>query len=182
MGDALSDVAGELQGEVIGYSSVDQCYEGQRNWKVDTGYNYRCSLLVGVLVGLDGDFRAQMLDFDESLRELGWESDNEEWPGGLVNDYWDLRANENLGGHVRLDRLPGPHGVRRGDLRLLFDYGSPTDDRGLERIDRSQQVTLWCCGLPLYEDQDLLEVSQAVAAATHDHLILITVEGHYFQS
>ena len=182
MKDALSEVADELDGEVIGQSSVDQCYEGQRNWKVDTGYDHRCSLLIGVLIGLDGDFRAQMLDLDSSLRELGWESDNGEWPGGLVDDYWDLRSGENLDGHVRLDRLPGPYGVRRDDLRLLFDYGSPTDERGLERIDRRQKVTLWCCGLPLYEDKDLLDVSQAVGAAPRDHLILITVEGHYFES
>lgn len=179
MGDALAEVASDLGGQVLGESIVDECYEGQRNWKVDTGYDYRCSLLVGAMVGLDGNFRAQMLELDVSLEKVGWKSTDGEWPGQLVDRYWDFRAGESRGGNVRLDRLPGPNGVMRDDLRLLFDYGSDADD--LERIDRAQQRTLWCCGLPTFESRDLMDVHRAAASAPQDQFILITLEGHYFQ-
>ncbi len=181
MGDALDEVVGILAGEVLGESLVDECYEGQRNWKVDTGYDYRCSLLMGVLIGIDGDFRTRMLDADVALRGLEWQSRNDEWPGQVVDDYWDLRAGESPDGNVRLDRLPGPHSVRRDDLRLLFDYGSAADDRGLDGIERSQQATLWCCGLSFFERSELIDVAQAAEKAQHKHLVLITVEGHYLQ-
>jgi hypothetical protein len=71
--------------------------------------------------------------------------------------------------------------VRRDDLKLGFTYGSAADDRGLEGIDRSQRSTLWCCGPPYYEHLALIDVDQAGEAADHQHLVLITIEGHYLQ-
>lgn len=180
MSAALEDVVDFVGGEVLGQSLVDECYEGQRNWKVDTGYDHRCSLLVGVLIGIGGDFRSHMLAADEALRDLQWQSPDGEWPGQLVDEYWDLRASESPDGRVRLDRLPGPHSVRRDDLSLSFDYGSAVDEHGLERIDRSQRSTPWCCGPPYFERRELMDVDQAAQTA-HQHLILITVEGHYLQ-
>jgi hypothetical protein len=177
---AQDEVVSILGGEVLGRSSIDQCYEGQRNWKVDTGYDHRCSLLMGVLISVEGDFRALMLDADDALRGSEWQSTGE-WPGQLVDEYWALRAGEDADGRVRLDRLPGPHSVRREGLLLGFDYGSADDDRGLERIDRSQRSTLWCCGLPYFERRELIDVDQAAEAAQHEHLILITVDGHYLE-
>ena len=178
---ALDEVVGVVGGGVLGESSVDECYEGQRNYKVDTGYHYRCSLLLGVLIGVDGDFRTLMLAADAGLEELRWQSHDGDWPGQLIDEYWELRAGENSDGRVRLDRLPGPHSVRRDDLGLRFAYGSTADDRGLERIDRSQRSTLWCCGPPYFEQPALMAVAGAVEATDHQHLILITVEGHYLQ-
>lgn len=178
---ALNEVVAELGGEVLGDSTIDECYEGQRNYKVDTGYDYRCSLLMSMLIATDGDFRARMLDADDALRMLGWQSPEGEWPGQLVDEYWDLRASESPDGQVRLHRLPSPHSVRRDDLRLLFDYADVAEDQGLERIDRGQQSTLWCCGPPFFERKRLIDVDQAVGGASHEHLILFTVEGHYLQ-
>ena len=179
MREARDEVVATFGGLVLGESSVDECYQGQRSYKVDTGYDYRCSLLISVLIALDGDFRAQMLDADAALRELGWQSRDGEWPGQLVDEYWDLRAGESADGRVWLNRLPSSRSVIRDDLRLLFNYADVADDRGLERIDRGQQSTLWCCGLPFFERKELIDVDRAVAAAPHEYLILITVEGHY---
>lgn len=177
---ALDDVVGILGGQVLGRSSVDECYEGQRNYKVDLGYHYRCSLVMGVAIGVDGDFRTLMISIDPALQDLQWQSSGD-WPGQLVDRYWDLRADESPDGKVRLDRLPSPHSVRRDDLKLGFAYGSTADDRGLEKIDRSQRSTLWCCGPPYYQDLALIDVARAVEAAGHQHLILVTIEGHYLQ-
>lgn len=182
MGSALDEVVDLLDGQVLGESLVDQCYEGQRNWKVDTGYDHRCSLVTGVLLSVDGDVRALMLDADLALQELQWQSPDGQWPGQLVDGYWDLRAGESSDGSVRLDRLPGPLSLRRDDLRLLFDYSDAGDARGLEGIDRSQQSTLWCCGPPFFERRELIDVEQAAATAHHDQLVLVTVEGHYLQT
>jgi hypothetical protein len=177
---AQDEVVSILGGEVLGRSSIDQCYEGQRNWKVDTGYDHRCSLLMGVLISVEGDFRTLMLDADDALKGSEWQSTGE-WPGQLVDGYWALRAGEGADGRVRLDRLPGPHSVRREGLRLGFDYGNADDDRGLERIDRSQRSTLWCCGPPYFERHQLIDIDQAAATAHNEQLILITVDGHYLE-
>jgi hypothetical protein len=181
MHDGLDEVVAILDGQVLGESSVDECYEGQRNWKVDLGYDHRCSLLIGVLIGVDGDFRTLMLAVDVDLQERQWRSPDGGWPGQLVDAYWELRASENPDGRVRLDRLPGPHSVHRDDLGLRFAYGSTDDDRGLERIDRSQRSTLWCCGPPYYEQRALMDVARAVEGADQPHLVLLTIEGHYLQ-
>jgi hypothetical protein len=178
---ALDEVVDLYGGEVLGESSVDECYEGQRNWKVDTGYDHRCSLLLGVLISVEGDFRTLMLDADDALEASAWESHGA-WPGQLVDEYWDLRADESADGRVRLDQLPGPHSVGRNGLGLGLDYGSAADDRGLERIDRGQQSTLWCCGSPYFARRELIDVAQATETAHHHHLILITVDGHYLET
>ena len=178
---ALTEVTDSLDGTVLGESSVDECYEGQRNWKVDTGYDHRCSLLAGTLIGVDGDVRATMLDVDVALRALRWQAPDGEWPGQLVDEYWDLRADESSDGTVRLHLLPGPYSVRRDDLRLRFDYGDTADDRGREQLDGAQRSTLWCCGPPSFERRRLIDVDQVARAARQEHLILVTVEGHYLE-
>jgi hypothetical protein len=181
MTTALDEVASSIDGEVLGRSSIDECYAGQRNWKVDTGYDHRCSLVTGVLIGTDGDFRARMLDLDRSLEELGWLSHDGEWPGQLVDEYWDLRAAESPDGDVPLGRLPGPLSVVRDGLRIRFAYTDADDDAGLRRLDRFHQTTVWCCGLPFHEDRRPLDLAQITRARTPRFLVLAIVEGHYVE-
>ena len=176
--DAVDELASSIDGDILGRSSVDQCYAGQRNWKVDTGYDHRCTLTVGVLIGTDGDFRSTMRDVDASLQELGWVSSAGEWPGQLVDRYWDLRAAESPDGQVAIDRLPAPFSVRRDDLAIRFSYGG-LDDRGLDRLDRAQRITTWCCGPPFHEIREPIDLTEIAENQRHRHLILITVEGHY---
>jgi hypothetical protein len=178
---AVDEVATSIGGEILGRSSVDECYAGQRNYKVDTGYNHRCSLVVGALVGTDGDFRSTMADVDRSLRDLGWDTYEGEWPGQLVNRYWELRAGEDPDGRVAISRLPGPNTLYRDDLRMRFAYGDSESIRGLDAIDGRQRVTLWCCGLPFHEDRQLIDLDQVVRSTKHEHLVFITVEGHYLE-
>jgi hypothetical protein len=44
-----------------------------------------------VLIGVDGDFRTLMLAADAALQDLQWQSHEGDWPGQLVDEYWDLR-------------------------------------------------------------------------------------------
>lgn len=179
--EAVDEVASSIGGEVLARSSVDECYAGQRNYKVDTGYNHRCSLIVGALVGTDGDFRSTMTDVDRSLRDLGWETNDGEWPGQLVNRYWELRAGEHPDGRVAISRLPGPNTLHRDDLRMRFAYGDVESTRGLGAIDGRQRVTPWCCGLPFYEDRQLIDLDRVVRSNADEHLVFVTVEGHYLE-
>lgn len=179
---ALSDVVDALGGEALAESHVDRCYSGQRNYKVDTGYSHRCSLMKGVLIGFDGDFRNQMLLFDGSLAELGWESDDGEWPGDLIDEYWELREGEASDGTVLLGRLPGVYGIRQDEMRMLFSYSSnPDDSLGRYTIDLSQGVTGWCCGLPYHAEDEYFDVDKVADNTQHEHLVLITIQGAYFE-
>ena len=182
MDAAIAEVVGILDGEVLGTSSVDECYAGQRNWKVDTGYDERCSLLIGTLIGVEGDVRTLMLAADAALEERRWQSPNGQWPGQLVDEYWDLRAGESADGGVLLHRLPGPLSLHRDDLRLGFDYGDAGAGAGLDRLDRAQRSTMWCCGAPFFERRQLIDVGRAAQDARQQQLILVTVEGHYVET
>ena len=130
---------------------------------------------------VDGGFRTPMPAVDAGLEELQWQSHDGDWPGQLMDEYGELRAEESSDGKVWLHSLHGPRSARREDLALRFAYGSTSDDRGLEQIDRSQRSTLGCCGAPYFERRALMAVARAVAATDHQQLILITVEGRYLQ-
>ena len=178
---ALAESVDALEGDVLAEARVDECYEGHRGWKRTDPYRHRCSLHMSVLIGIDGDFQTQMLQFDDSLRGLGWRSDSDdEWPGMKVAEYWDLREREAGGGDVRISRLPGVWGIRRDGLRMLFDYSHPDDELGRYSIDLRQGVTHWG-GITYHRQQELFDVDEVADQAVHQHLIMLTVTGHYLE-
>src|SRR5688572_20587591 len=92
---AVAQAAGLLGGKVVGRASNDQCWEGQRNWKVDEGFDYRCAARRVVVVGFDSDFRKRIARFDRRVFAAGWLCDykcNSE----LVDEYWNLRKAERV--------------------------------------------------------------------------------------
>jgi hypothetical protein len=174
---ALDELAEGFGATTLAESRVDACYEGQRNYKVDTGYSHRCSLRLGLLVGFDGDFRAEMTGLEDTLEEQGWQAS--ESLGELVGRYWDLRAGEASDGVVLIDRLPSPNSISRGELTLELDFGGAEDDSGRLRIDRAQQTTFWSLRLT-YENTDLFDIAGTLEGNTYEHLVLFSIEGHYF--
>lgn len=50
----------------------DVCYEGERNWKIDDGYRYRCTLKSARVYAFSTDFKTAMLDFERQLLAAGW--------------------------------------------------------------------------------------------------------------
>jgi len=79
----------------------DYCSRGDNNYKRSDGYAYRCSLRITKFYGFNGDFRQQMIDFEQKIISIGWtppsyRPDNpcekmleeyyDPYPGKLVSD------------------------------------------------------------------------------------------------
>jgi hypothetical protein len=79
----------------------DICSKGSSNWKRSDGYAYRCSLRITKFYGFNGDFRQQMIDFEQKIISIGWapvsyrpdkpckkmlEEYYDPYPGKLVSD------------------------------------------------------------------------------------------------
>ncbi len=50
----------------------DYCSRGDNGWKRSDGYAYRCSLRITKFYGFNGDFRQQMIDFEQKIINIGW--------------------------------------------------------------------------------------------------------------
>lgn len=79
----------------------DYCSRGDNNYKRSDGYAYRCSLRITIFFGFNGDFRQQMIDFEQKIISIGWvppsygpdnpcekmlEEHYDPYPGKLVSD------------------------------------------------------------------------------------------------
>jgi hypothetical protein len=79
----------------------DICSKGSSSWKRSDGYAYRCSLRITKFYGFNGDFRQQMIGFEQKIISIGWtppsySPDNpckkmleeyyDPYPGKLVSD------------------------------------------------------------------------------------------------
>jgi hypothetical protein len=79
----------------------DYCSRGDNNYKRSDGYAYRCSLRITKFYGFNGDFRQQMINFEQKIINIGWNPpsyrpDNpcekmleeyyDSYPGKLVSD------------------------------------------------------------------------------------------------
>ena len=50
----------------------DHCSKGSSSWKRSDGYAYRCSLRITKFYGFNGDFRQQMVEFEQKISRIGW--------------------------------------------------------------------------------------------------------------
>jgi hypothetical protein len=68
--------------------TLDYCYVGHHNWKVDAQFNNQCRYLVTKYYGFSGDFRVEMTQLDNALVARGWAR----YGGGLrsmLTGYYD---------------------------------------------------------------------------------------------
>jgi hypothetical protein len=181
---ALVNAAKMLGGEMLGRASNDRCWEGQRNYKVDEGYDYRCSILRALVVGFGGDFRSRIARFDQRLFASGWECDPYfecESNSQLVEEYWDLRSAERLKGQpFPIWRLPTKgDGYARGDVRLYVEYASTVagSTYWLETASFMSRSGL----RRFYEDERPLDVQAVLAAGRrYPYLVVLSTEIDYF--
>ena len=90
-----------LQYNYYEMATHDYCSRGDNNYKRSDGYAYRCSLRITKFYGFNGDFRQQMIDFEQKIISIGWNPpsygpDNpcekmleeyyDPYPGKLVSD------------------------------------------------------------------------------------------------
>jgi len=69
---SFAELAGKVRFAEYATSSHDLCYEGQNNWKVKSGYAHSCDYRLTKYYGFNGDFRQEMLDFDQKITSLSW--------------------------------------------------------------------------------------------------------------
>ena len=183
-GRALDQAARLLGGEVVGRGSHDRCWEGQRNYKVDEGFDYRCSLRSVVVVGFDDDFRSRMRRFDERLFAAGWQCDRHfecESNSRRANEYWDLRRAERIEGQpFPIWKLPTKtDGYERAGVRLYLDYAStvPGSTYGLESATLMSRS-----GWPLFhQDERPLDIPAVLRAGKqYPYLVVLETETDYF--
>jgi hypothetical protein len=181
---ALADAATMLGAEIVGRASNDRCWEGQRNWKVDDGYDYRCSLLRALVVGFDGDFRGRIARFDQRLFASGWECDlvfECESNSEFVEGYWKLRSAERVKGQpFPIWKLPTKSdGYARGDVRLYVEYAS-TVAGSTHRLESATSMSQ--SGLRrFYEDERPFDVQAVLAAGRrYPYLVALSTEIDYY--
>jgi hypothetical protein len=68
----------ELQ-NIFGYNYYetakhDYCSRGESSWKRSDGYAYRCSLRITKFYGFNGDFRQQVIDFEQKISSISWKT------------------------------------------------------------------------------------------------------------
>lgn len=72
-------VASGIKALELATSYSDQCYEGQNNFKVHSGYTKRCSLKYNFYYGFN-NFQQTLLQFEDSLLSSGWKGRLNEKP------------------------------------------------------------------------------------------------------
>jgi len=50
----------------------DYCSKGNSSWKRSDGYAYLCSIRITKFYGFNGDFRQQIIDFEQKIISIGW--------------------------------------------------------------------------------------------------------------
>jgi hypothetical protein len=183
---ALADAAKMLGGEVLGRASNDRCWEGQRNWKLDEGYDYRCSAFRALVVGFAGDFRSRIARFDRRLFASGWECDLHfecESNSQLVEEYWELRRAERVKGQpFPIWRLPTKtDGYARGDLRLYVDYASASTVAGATYGLESATLMSGSVLGRFYEDERPLNMQAVLTAGRrYPYLVVLSTRVDYY--
>jgi hypothetical protein len=181
---ALAQAARLLGGKVVGRASNDQCWEGQRNWKRDDGYDYRCAARRVVVVGFDGDFRKRMKHFDARLFASGWQCDrffechsNSQY----VQEYWAMRRAERVKGQpFPIWKLPTKtDGYERGEVRLFVDYAS-TVPRSTSALEFATLIGRSGLGV-FHDDERPLAVPDVVTSGKpYPYLVVLATEIDYF--
>lgn len=181
---ALDDAVEQLGGRVVGRASDDACYSGQNNWKVHDGYDHRCTIRRGVVVGFDGDFRQRIVALDERLLDAGWlcyAKPCDETLTSLLREYWAFRAAQYGGRPFPISVLPSSVPYEREGLFLEIDYvGADPSGRGsLEGFHRRQRGGFSAS----YERSRPLDVAAVLdRGESFAYLVALAVERDYFES
>jgi hypothetical protein len=86
----------------------DYCSKGSNDWKRSDGYAYRCSLRITKFYGFNGDFRQQMINFEQKISSAGWEGPSYQ-PNPMrqmLTEYYDHYTTYHTGDLV-VSNLPG---------------------------------------------------------------------------
>lgn len=169
-------------------SSHDRCYKGQNNWKVKDGYAHRCDYRITKYYGFSGDFRQEMLGFDQKLLSIGWShTDNGLTMSKMFVNYYDVNYGpdksrpRNFPEGYLVSSLPTP-GYRKDNQRMELEFAE-RDTKDLFGIEYAQEVsgdTLF----ETYENKKFQDVKALFRQITKDNrfVIVTSLQENYFQN
>ena len=181
--NALEHAREALGGTMVGRALDDGCYRGQNNYKVNDGYDHRCTLRRAVVIGFDGDFRERIRVLDRRLFAVGWACYRDPCPetlSGEVDAYWSLRKDEYGGAEPPTTSLPSSSMYERGNQHLDVAYvRADRAGRGtLERFHHRGRGGFFTS----YERARPFEVEATLERASRfEYAVALAVETDYFE-
>lgn len=175
-------------------STHDLCHKAQNNWKISQGYVHLCTYKTTRFYGFNGDFRQQMIDFEQNIINIGWRSNyGSSLPLKEImeNDYdkyygdKDPSVSQNFGGSYLVSSLPTPDsGYFRNEGVLTIAYAEKTTKTNdLSRIEGAQYSER---AIPdIFYDkknfQDINTLFQKITQ-TNKFILVVSIEEVYFHN
>ena len=164
----------------FGSEFLDECYEGQNNWKVHQGFAHRCSYRITRYYGFNNDFKMQMTNFLNSLFSIGWNT-NTNYNSDSIAMTYDYYRNVPSGSAPN-PFLNGGMPAKKEALEMDINY---QDARYLRNsLYDSQSIMLRAGYSKTYVNKQLLNVDTIVdtIAKNNQYLLVIKIEKDYFQN
>lgn len=154
---------------------ADACEKGQNNYKVSVGYAYRCKIGVTSTFGLEGDFRARMIDLAQGLERAGCVAP-EQAPDRIetiLDRYYDIyhassqkMASQPRAGYLVSD-MPQARNYLCGRAHLQVGYFEKA------MLDSSASV---------HQSELRAVPGLADVLRIHGHAIRVSIEEEYFRN
>lgn len=163
----------------------DSCSRGSNDWKRSDGYAYRCSLRITKFYGFNGDFRQEMIDFEQKIIHLGWTPPvyRPEYPmEKMLEEYYDPYKTYQSG-DLDVSNLPGSVCAYGKDgLSLELDFAEK-ETQNFILLNAIQKVS----GLSydeIYDEKDFQDSSSVISRITDTDrfVIVISIQKNYFEN
>ncbi len=162
----------------------DYCSRGSNSWKRSDGYAYRCSLRITKFYGFNGDFRQQMINFEQNIINAGWEGPPYE-PNPMrkmLEEYYDHYTIYQSGNLV-VSNLPGfecDYGKGRLSLELEF---AEKETHSFILLNAVQEVSGQSYD-EIYDEKDFQDSSLVIQkiSDTDRFVLVISIQKTYFQN
>ncbi len=176
---------------VLGYKEYatathDFCSRGSNGYKRSDGYGYRCSLRTTKLYGFNGDFRQEMIDFEQKIIGAGWEFPEHETTSQMqemLAEYYDNYSVRHSG-DIDVSNLPTPAYYKKGDgyISMEIEFAGK-NTRSFFSFDYTQKVS----GHSLHKffsEENFQDASIVITEITNiDQFVLaISIQEDYFQN
>jgi len=163
----------------------DYCSAGSNDWKRSDGYAYRCSLRITKFYGFNGDFRQQMIDFEQKISDLGWKPPGyrpERCMEEMLKEYYDHYTTYQSG-ELLVSNLPSSIcRYEKDGFSLELDFAEK-ETRSFSEFDFLQKVSGH--SLSEFYDQKSFQDSALVIqkiTASDGFALLIAIQKNYFQN
>ncbi len=160
----------------------DYCSRGSNGYISSDGYAYRCSLRITKFYGFNGDFRQQMIDFEQKMIANGWESSihRSDYPmEEMLEEHYDQYTTYQSG-DLDVNRLP-TYGVKyeKDGLSLEIDFAEKeTDSFNFDQKVRGHSYH------EIYDEKNFQDSSLVTKEITDTDrfVLLVSIQKKYFQN